>query len=105
MADEVVTLVEDTGTTVEAAVRKGAWPHKYFPPIPQSILISTPTYLLPDSYDCRPEFSARLGGGGGGVVTIAPSRTSASAFIPVSSTRLTTSSAAEYRAVSVVLSL
>ena len=35
-----------------------------FPPSPQLIDPSTPTYLLPDSSDRRPVFSTRLGGGG-----------------------------------------
>ena len=43
-----------------------AWPHKYFIPISQSIVPSTPTYLLPDRSVRRPEFSSRLGGRGGG---------------------------------------
>ena len=38
----------------------------YFHPSSQSIVPSTPTYLLPDSSDRRPTFSACLGGGGGG---------------------------------------
>ena len=34
-------------------------------PSPQSIVLSTPTYLLCDRSVRRPEFSIRLGGGGG----------------------------------------
>ena len=41
-----------------------SWPHKYLLPIPQSIVLSMPTYLLPDSSDPRPEFNSHLGGGG-----------------------------------------
>ena len=51
-----------------------AWPHCerlngmpsqiYFPPSYQSIIPSTPTYLLPNSSDRSPAFSICLGGGG-----------------------------------------
>ena len=41
-----------------------------FPPSPQSIFPSTPTYLLPDSSDHRPTFSACPGGGVGGLVLL-----------------------------------
>ena len=40
------------------------WPHG-IPPISQSIIPSTPVYLLRDRSVHRPKFSARIGGGGG----------------------------------------
>ena len=50
------------GLTVSAFIE---WPHEYIFLIPQSVVLSMPTYLLPYSSDRRPEFSAHLGGGGG----------------------------------------
>ena len=47
-----------------------ARPHEYLFLIPQSIIISTPAYLLTENSDCRPKFSACLGGGGGGGVGV-----------------------------------
>ena len=49
------------GRTVSAAM---AWSHEYLFPIPQSIVLSKPTYLLPDSSDRRPKFLPVLVGGG-----------------------------------------
>ena len=49
--------------------RSMAWPHRYIPPHPtQSIVPSSPNYLLTNSSDRCPAFSARLGGGGGFVL-------------------------------------
>ena len=76
----------------------------YFFLSPQSIVPSTPNYIVLDTSDGRPAFSACIGGGVG-VVTITPSRTSASAVIYISPTRVTNSSATQSRAVTVFLYL
>ena len=68
------------GLTVSALM---AWPHEYFIPIPQFIVLSTLTYLLPDRSDQHSEFSAHLGEGGWRL-NHDPSRTAASAVVPVS---------------------
>ena len=53
-------------------------------PSPQSIVLSTPTYLLRDHSVCRPNYSVRLGGGGVGVLIISPSHTASSVVISFS---------------------
>ena len=40
-------------------------PHRGYPHLPQSIVLSTPTYLLRVRSVRRPEFPVRIGGGGG----------------------------------------
>ena len=77
-----------------------------FPPSPQSIFLSAPTYLFTDSSDRLPTSSVRLGGGGGGLLLLPPSRTSASAVHHVlSPTNGNSSSATVSYAAPVVLSL
>ena len=63
MASQISCESQWHGLTVSALM---AWSHKYIFPAPQSIVLYTLTYLLPDSSDRRPQFSASIGGGGGG---------------------------------------
>ena len=88
-----------SGLTVSAST---AWPHEYCISISQSIVPSTSKYLLPNQSVHHLKFPACLGGGGGGFLTVAPSRTAASAVVPVSTS---TTSATKYRAVPVIFCL
>ena len=89
------------GLTVSALM---AWTHEYLFPIPHPLFFLRRPTSFPTVLTSAPNFLPVLVGRVG-VWTMTPSYTAVSIIFPVSSTRVSTSSAIKSRAVTVVLSL